>query len=230
MTAVLTAHGRFFKLDAGYPGFLVPAAMLVDPTTGLPIASVSTEYTEDAAAAADPVGGALILVRKDAPSAVVTTDGDNIATRGTNFGSMYITGLDANGAIWDILTAPSVTLFQEKMLPTTRWSYSAAASGISNTTTAVTIKAADATLSNYITSIQISSGALGAAGEYVIRDGAGGTVLWRILIGTGGLVGGLSIHLGTPLKGTAATLLEFAALTASITGAVYFNAQGFVAA
>lgn len=57
-----------------------------------------TEYTEDAAAAANPVGPALILVRKDTPAAEVTTDGDNIAQRGTNFGAAYVTLLDAAGA------------------------------------------------------------------------------------------------------------------------------------
>lgn len=109
-----------------------------------------------------------------------------------------------------------------------RWQYAAAASGISNTTTAVTFKAAHATLRNYITAIQIESDALGAATELAIRDGAGGTVIWRTKIGTGGITGGISIVFPTPLKGSAATLLEVVTLTASVTGAVYFNAQGYV--
>lgn len=113
----------------------------------------------------------------------------------------------------------------------TAWSYAAAASGIVNTTTAVTIKAAaGAGLKNYITSIQITSDALGAATEFAIRDGAGGTVLWRIKINTAGLLGGIPIVISTPLVGTANTLLEVVTLTASVTGAVYFNAQGFAGA
>lgn len=112
----------------------------------------------------------------------------------------------------------------------TPWQYAAAAAGISNTTTAVPIKAADATLRNYITSLQISSDALGAATEVAIRDGAGGTVLWRTKVGTAGITGGESIVFPSPIRGTAATLLEVVTLTASITGAVYVNAQGFVAA
>lgn len=110
------------------------------------------------------------------------------------------------------------------------WNYAAASSGIVNTTTAVTIKAAPgAAMRNCVTDIQLMAEALGIASEVAIRDGAGGTVLWRIKIGTGGLTGGLSIHFDTPLKGSLGTLLEVVTLTASGTGAVYFNAQGYVA-
>lgn len=109
-----------------------------------------------------------------------------------------------------------------------RWQYAAAAGGISNTTTAVTIAAAaGGTLRNYITGVQIFSDALGAATEIAVRDGAGGTVLWRGKIGTGGITGGESVVFPVPLKGTANTLMEIVTLTASITGAVYFNSQGF---
>lgn len=109
------------------------------------------------------------------------------------------------------------------------WSYAAAASGIVNTTTAVTFKAATSGQRNYINSVQVMAEALGAATELAIRDGAGGTVLWRIKIGTGGLTGGLSFVFEEPLVGTAGTLLEVVTLTASTTGAVYFNAQGYTA-
>jgi len=107
------------------------------------------------------------------------------------------------------------------------WQYAAAASGIVNTTTAVTIKAAGAaSIRNFITAITIMAEALGAATELVIRDGAAGTVIFRTKIPTTGLPT-TNIEFPTPLKGTAATLLEVATLTASVTGAVYFNAQGY---
>lgn len=112
----------------------------------------------------------------------------------------------------------------------TDWSYAAASGGILNTTTAVTIKAAaGAGLRNYITSLQISAEALTNATEVVIRNGAAGTVLWRTKIGTAGLLAGREIVFQSPLKSSANTLLEVATLTASGAGAVYVNAQGFVA-
>jgi len=107
------------------------------------------------------------------------------------------------------------------------WQYAAAASGIVNTTTAVTIKAAGAaSIRNFITGITIMAEALGAATELVIRDGAAGTVIWRTKIPATGLPT-TNIQFPTPLKGTAATLLEVATLTASVTGGVFFNAQGY---
>ena len=108
-----------------------------------------------------------------------------------------------------------------------RWSYAAPANGIANTTTAVTIKtAAGAGLRNIITGMQISSGPLGAATEVVIRDGAGGTVLWRGWKPATAAV--ISINFQTPLRGSADTLLEVATLTATVTGGVYVNVQGYV--
>jgi len=59
-----------------------------------------TQYTEDAAAAADPIGGALNLVRADTPGAVTNANGDNVSARGTNFGAMYVTHIDQNGALF----------------------------------------------------------------------------------------------------------------------------------
>lgn len=53
-----------------------------------------TQYTEDAAAAADPVGNAQILVRADSLGAVTSADGDNVAARGTNKGELYVKHAD----------------------------------------------------------------------------------------------------------------------------------------
>jgi len=115
-------------------------------------------------------------------------------------------------------------------IPEQEWSYAAASGGISNTTTAVTIAAAaGAGIRNYITGVQITSDALGTATELAIRDGAAGTVIWRHKIGTAGLPAGWGITFPIPLKSSANTLLEVVTLTASVTGAVYFDAQGYTA-
>lgn len=54
-----------------------------------------TQYTEDAAAPADPVGTALAMVRDDALSGQVTADGDILVARGTNNGELYVKHVDA---------------------------------------------------------------------------------------------------------------------------------------
>lgn len=55
-----------------------------------------TQYTEDAVSVADPVGTVLNLIRNDARTgAITTTDGDNIAARGTNSGELYVKHVDA---------------------------------------------------------------------------------------------------------------------------------------
>lgn len=59
-----------------------------------------TEYTEDAAAAADPVGKVTILVRDDSPVSV-GADGDNVAQRGTAYGAAYTQIVDSSGNFVD---------------------------------------------------------------------------------------------------------------------------------
>lgn len=113
-------------------------------------------------------------------------------------------------------------------VPDVSWQHAAPASGLVNTTTAVTMKAASAAgVRNYITSCQLAHDALSAATELVIRDGAAGTVIWRTKLQTPALTT-TDIDFPTPLRGTAATLLEYATLTA-VTGGVYLNCTGVTA-
>jgi hypothetical protein len=113
------------------------------------------------------------------------------------------------------------------------WNFVSAAGGIlSNTTAAVTVKAAQGAASNvaqrnYITSFQIISTALGAATEFCIRDGAGGAVLYRHPVSAAGLTSGYSVTFDTPLRSSPGTLLEVVTLTASVTGSFAFNCQGY---
>lgn len=109
-----------------------------------------------------------------------------------------------------------------------KWSYAAATGGILNSNVAVTIRAAQTGKKNYVCSLQIHAEALGSATEVAIRDGAGGTVLWRTKVGTGGLPL-VSVEFEDAIEGSENTLLEVVTLTASGTGAVYINAQGYSA-
>lgn len=113
---------------------------------------------------------------------------------------------------------------------TTKWAYASAPSGIVNSVVAVTvIAAAGAGLRNYISAIQISTDTLGAATELALRDGAAGAVLFRLKLGTAALVA-TNFYLATPIRSSANTLLEVVTLTASVTGGVFVNAQGYQAA
>jgi hypothetical protein len=128
---------------------------------------------------------------------------------------------------------PAVTLSDSDGNPvndaSTYWNYAAAAGGIVNTTTAVTIKAAaGAGVRNYISSLNISHDALGAATEIVIRDGAAGTVIWRGKLQTTAAED-KAIIFNLPLRGSPNTLLEVATLTA-VTGGVFVNVQGYTGA
>jgi len=107
------------------------------------------------------------------------------------------------------------------------WNYPAAAAGIVNTTTAVTIKAAVTGLRNYISSLQLQTATLGGATVFAIKDGAGGTVLWQTQLQTTALPI-TTINFDPPLKGTIGTLLEIVTAT-GVTGGVFANLQGYVA-
>jgi hypothetical protein len=74
-----------------------PLAVRLTDTNGDYIAAgAGTQYTEDAAAAADPVGSALNLVRDDSRSGSLTSaNGDNVAARGTNSGELYVKHVDS---------------------------------------------------------------------------------------------------------------------------------------
>jgi len=115
-------------------------------------------------------------------------------------------------------------------IPENEWSYVAASGGITNTTTAVALTGgAGSGVRNYITSLQVSSDTLGTATEVVIRDGVGGAALWRAKIGTAGTVGIQDIRFHPPLRGSTNTQVEAACVTATGTGSIYLNVQGYKA-
>jgi len=130
--------------------------------------------------------------------------------------------VDETGAAIDTSSPAQVT----PGAPIDAWSYAAPTGGIDNTSTAVTVKtAAGSGVRNYVTGLDISHATLGAATEFAIRDGAGGTVLWRTLLHTTAMPID-TIKFDPPLVGTANTLLEIVTLTA-VTGDVLVNVRGF---
>jgi hypothetical protein len=180
-------------------------------------------------------GGTVTTVSTVTSAGVAGTTANN-ATTVPNPVLTSIVGVSANPAAGTtarqqqaIGTLIGVPVTKPYSIPEGEWSYAAAAAGILNTTTAVTIKAVGgAGIRNYITSIQVMAETLTTATELAIRDGAAGTVIWRTKIPTTGL-STTTIYFPNPLKGTANTLLEVVTLTASGAGAVYFNAQGYAA-
>lgn len=71
--------------------------------------SAGTEYTEDAAAAANPAGGMLIARRRDTLTAAeVSADGDNIALNATSKGELVVRDADTIGLVGGLTeTAPA---------------------------------------------------------------------------------------------------------------------------
>lgn len=133
-----------------------------------------------------------------------------------------------NGTSWDRQRGDAVGLSVTSGLSTTFWNYAPPVNGIVNSAVAVTAKtAAGASVRNYIKSLQLSWDTLGAVTEFAIRDGAGGTVLFRHKLPTA--TGMINIAFDPPLRGTANTLTEIITLTA-VTGGVFANLQGYTGA
>lgn len=187
------------------------------------------------------VDGALpVVIAQGAPgntTSTITIDGQN-ASGSASVGNPVAIALEArtaNTAVSNgqttraIATVVGALVSKPYSIPDLDWSYAAAASGIVNSTTAVTIKAAaGSTIRNYLTSVEVMHDALTNATELAIRDGAAGPVIWRTKLPSGA-VGRFAVTFPQPLKSTSNTLLEVVTLTASGAGAVYVNATGYAA-
>lgn len=131
--------------------------------------------------------------------------------------------VSATGDISDLYTTMVGALIQKPYaIPEADWSYS----GASAITTAVSValKAAGAAgMRNYATGMQIqNTGA--TATEVQVLDGA--TVIWRGFL-PANMLAIADINFMTPLRGTAATAMNFNVVTAGAN--VYVNAQGYQA-
>jgi hypothetical protein len=145
---------------------------------------------------------------------------------GSGFAGSDLTATDGSGE--KLQAQVCSNQLENGEVPAGTWFYAAAAGGIVNSTSGVTVTAAaGAGIRNYVKSLQIACDTLGGATEFVIRDGASGTVIWRGKLQTTALQAD-TINFDPPIKGTANTLVEVATLTA-VTGGVYVNLQGYTA-
>lgn len=114
--------------------------------------------------------------------------------------------------------------------PPSVWKYAAPAGGIVNSTAPVEIAIAQGgSYRNRITSLQIIATGITVATELLIRDGAGGTVIWRFPISTAGIPLGISIPFPSGLAASFDTAIEInCSVAAGVGSAIYVNAQGMV--
>lgn len=83
-------------------------ALKVNVVTG---SAAGTQYTEDAAAAGDPVGTMVMGVRRDTLSASeVSADGDNVAIKANKYGALRIIATDSAGNEATFATATTVDI------------------------------------------------------------------------------------------------------------------------
>jgi hypothetical protein len=135
-------------------------------------------------------------------------------------------------SIYPLATLAGAQIVRPYSIPEGEWSYVPPVGGLVNSATAVAIRASGgAGLRNYITSLELSTDALGSACDLVVLDGA--AVIYRKHLQTTGIPLGINIDFPTPLKGTAATALNIQTLVSgtatAVTGGIYVNAQGYTA-
>jgi hypothetical protein len=178
-------------------------------TTHLASIKTAVELQDDTVATHDSAATAkgtqtVLEARSTAPTAV--SDGDAVRAQAS-------------------LSGKTVTLGDS--IPGLTWSYAAVAGGLVNTN-GVTVKAAGAAgVRNYIKSVQVINSHATISTEVCIKDGASGTVLHRGYALANG--GGYACTFNPPLRGSAATLVEIAEVTATGTAGVLVSLQGYEA-
>lgn len=180
-----------------------PLAVRLTDTAGDYVgAGAGTQYTEDAVAAADPTGTVPILVRKDTPAGVASTDGDNVAQRGTNYGAAYVQVVSSAGAFVD--TFGGGTQYTEGDTDATITGTAMLMEGATNTLVAAQGTAADGLLVNLGANNDITGTVDLGATDNAVLDAIAASVAGTLTVGS---------HAVTN-AGTFATQVDGAALTA----------------
>ena len=198
--------GDYTALNADANGRLYVNAAIYD-AAGAAI-TASADYTQDAALTVSTTAGPSTMFRAtSAANAAVSADDDAV------IGIASLTGKQ--------IVLPYAT-------PAQTWSYAAAAGGLVSTTGVTAKTAAASGVRHYITSAQVINSHATISTEVCIKDGASGTVLHRGWAQAAG--GGYAVRFDPPLRGTAATLVEIAEVTATATTGVLVSLQGYSAA
>lgn len=157
------------------------------------------------------------------PSAVRPQDG---RSNDNDFEESLSYGMGFNGVTWDrSLSWNGAQLSKPYANTTNEWSYAALTGGITTTTPVAVKAAAGAGIRNYITALSCANAAAAVATEVTVSDGA--TVIWRGYLGLVAQASSMSsVQFPDPLKGTANTAVNVAAVTTA--AQVYCNLQGFV--
>lgn len=155
---------------------------------------------------------------EDAPAA-----GNPVLVGGVTRTAVSSTTLVAGDIARHTMTNGGALVQKPYAVPETDWTYASAAAGIAVTTDVTVKAAAAASVRNYVTAIQLSNNSATAT-EFVIKDGAS-TVLWRGMLPAN--APNCIVEFPTPLRGTAATAVNVACVTAG--AAVYANVQGYIA-
>lgn len=131
----------------------------------------------------------------------------------------------ASGDAADLITTLDGRLITlNGAIPENTWSYAGISGGITNTSAATIKAAAAAGYRNYCANGDVTNPSA-VASEFLLRDGAGGTILHRGYVEA--TAKRTPLVFTPPLRGTAATLMEVVMLTTGTQ--TYFNFQGWIA-
>jgi hypothetical protein len=209
---------------------LAPASSTNVKVQFVTIADYAELTTEITAGRGQSVAGQGLGVNVLSAPALTTVGGQARNTNGA-VPVLVATGLSANpsavtsGRGVDLMATLIGALVNKPFsIPEADWQYAGAAGGITGTADVVLKAAAGSGIRNYVTSIDLRNAHATVATEVVIKDGS--AVMWRQLL-PAAMAAPVNITFPTPLRGSAATAVNFACLT---TGAqVYVNAQGYAA-
>lgn len=185
------------------------------PSTQLPSGTQSVSF--GALPAGSNTIGTVRVAGQGAEDAAAAGDAVRVGGR---VRTAAVTTFGATDSADHTMTTGAALVIKPFSVPEVDWQYAAAAGGIT-VATAVAVKAAVASLRNYVTAIDLYNASTTVTTDVTILDNT--TVIWRTSLPPGAR---LDRAFPTPLRGSVNTAINVQCGTA---GVVYANAQGFVA-